>query len=542
MAETWAEANQRYLASALAVVRDRLQRHAVQIQGSAAEQHVGSAAEQPEDPPPASAAIGTLCAAFGLSPFECDILLMCAGIELDGSFAALCAAAHGNSQRPYPTFSLALAALPGAHWSALTPVAPLRRWRLIEIGAGTALTTSPLRIDERVLHFLAGVSHLDERLVGIVEPTALDDELVPSHQAIMEQIAAIWSQPEQGARLPIIQLCGDDPAANRAIAAAASAALGLGLNLLGANAIPINPGEIAALTRLLEREAALGGSALMITCEALDTADATRVGAVIELLERAGGAVLVATHERMTLSQRPTIALDVGKPSADEQRALWQQALGGAGGELQEPIDLLTAQFNLSARAIRAAAADTLGRLAMDHQAEIGHTSWDVCRTRARIRLDDLAQRIAPAATWDDLVLPQPQRRIIRDIAAHVRQRTQVYDRWGFAAKGERGLGISALFAGASGTGKTMAAEVLANDLRLDLYRIDLSAVVSKYIGETEKNLRRVFDTAEEAGAILLFDEADALFGKRSRSKRVTIALPISRSATCSSGWRAIGA
>jgi len=105
---------------------------------------------------------------------------------------------------------------------------------------------------------------------------------------------------------------------------------------------------------------------------------------------------------------------------------------------------------------------------------------------------------------------------MLRDIAVHVRQRTTVYETWGFASRGGRGLGISSLFAGASGTGKTMAAEVLANELHLDLYRIDLSQVVSKYIGETEKNLRRVFDAAEEGGAILLFDEADALFGKRS--------------------------
>jgi SpoVK/Ycf46/Vps4 family AAA+-type ATPase len=133
--------------------------------------------------------------------------------------------------------------------------------------------------------------------------------------------------------------------------------------------------------------------------------------------------------------------------------------------------------------------------------------------------LDDLAQRIEPAASWDDLVLPEPQIQTLREVAMHVRQRWKVYESWGFAAKCARGLGISALFAGASGTGKTMAAEVLANELRLDLYRIDLSQAVSKYIGETEKNLRRIFDAAEDGGSILLFDEADALFGKRSEVK-----------------------
>jgi SpoVK/Ycf46/Vps4 family AAA+-type ATPase len=115
--------------------------------------------------------------------------------------------------------------------------------------------------------------------------------------------------------------------------------------------------------------------------------------------------------------------------------------------------------------------------------------------------------------------LPEPQKDILHDIVSHVRQRAKVYGSWGFASKGVRGLGISALFAGASGTGKTMAAEALAGALRLDLYRVDLSSIVSKYIGETEKNLRRIFDAAEMGGAILLFDEADALFGKRSEVK-----------------------
>jgi SpoVK/Ycf46/Vps4 family AAA+-type ATPase len=150
---------------------------------------------------------------------------------------------------------------------------------------------------------------------------------------------------------------------------------------------------------------------------------------------------------------------------------------------------------------------------------ELATLLWDACRSQARPGLDDLGQRIDLRADWNDLVLPEAQQQLLREIAAHVRQRTIVYETWGFSAGSARGLGISALFAGASGTGKTLAAEVLAHELRLDLYRIDLSSVVSKYIGETEKNLRRVFDAAEEGGAILLFDEADALFGKRSEIK-----------------------
>ncbi len=141
---------------------------------------------------------------------------------------------------------------------------------------------------------------------------------------------------------------------------------------------------------------------------------------------------------------------------------------------------------------------------------------WNACRLQSRPRLEDLAERIVPAATWDDLVLPPAQKQILRHLASQARARLEVYESWGFAGKGRRGLGLSALFSGASGTGKTMAAEVLAGELKLDLYRIDLSHVVSKYIGETSRNLSRVFDAAEGGGALLLFDEADALFGKRS--------------------------
>jgi SpoVK/Ycf46/Vps4 family AAA+-type ATPase len=133
--------------------------------------------------------------------------------------------------------------------------------------------------------------------------------------------------------------------------------------------------------------------------------------------------------------------------------------------------------------------------------------------------MDKLARRIDAKATWERLVLPPERKALLRRITEQVHQRSRVYESWGFRETMNRGLGINALFTGESGTGKTMAAEAIANELNLDLYRIDLSAVVDKYIGETEKNLRRLFDAAEESGAILFFDEADALFGKRSEVK-----------------------
>jgi hypothetical protein len=522
---SWPEANQRYLSAALALVRAALERHAARARGEPGDEAAVAVLQRQlaaaAAAMPAPAALERLCALFGLSPFERDILLLGAGIELDADFASLCANAHGDTGRPYPTFSLALAALPEAHWSALTPAAPLRRWRLLEVVGSQALTQNPLRLDERIVHYLVGLQYLDERLAGLVEtPGGSDAALVPSHQLVAEQLAVAWTRAVDGAPLPVVQLCGVEPAGKQAIAAAACAGLGLGLGIMPATVIPLTPAELEGLLRLWEREATLSAAVLLLDCDSLDSGDTARMSSVLRLIEQIRQPLIVACRERLPLWRRSVITLDVRKPSAGEQCRVWQAALGARAAYVNGQVEVLTAQFNLSAAGIRAACAEALVRGGEPESAEpLAAQLWEICRRQARPRLDDLAQRMTPAAGWDDLVLPETQRQILREIAAHVRQRARVYEAWGFAAKSLRGLGISALFAGASGTGKTLAAEVLANELHLDLYRIDLSQVVSKYIGETEKNLRQVFDAAEAGGAILLFDEADALFGKRSEVK-----------------------
>ncbi|MDI9638268.1 ATP-binding protein [Geitlerinema splendidum] len=505
---SWYQANQDALMGALARVQAKLQ---AKINGE----------NPPEAPdrtlsPPSS--LEQLCHLFGLSPFERDLLLLCAGMELDASFPALCAAAQGDSQKNYPTFSLALATLSQPQWNALTPDAPLRRWRMIEIGAGTVLTLSPLRIDERILHYLTGLQYLDERLKGLVEPFSVDSELVPSHQQLAQHLAASWLQAFGKTPLPIVQLCGDLRSSKRAIAAALCQQVGLNLHILHAQALPTPSSELHPLLQLWAREAVLSHSALLLDCDA--TEDVTRNGAIALILERLHSPLIVSSRDRLQISLRPQIAADVRQPTPNEQRLLWQTALGDRATPLNGQVDLLVSHFNLNSPAIQAVCTEAFAQLENPlTEDSLSKLLWDTCCKQARPHLDDLSQRIEPGATWEDLVLPDTQRRILRDISAHIRQRAKVYEYWGFAKKGDRGLGISALFAGPSGTGKTMAAEVLAQELRLDLYRIDLSSVVSKYIGETEKNLRHVFDAAESGGAILLFDEADALFGKRSDVK-----------------------
>ena len=526
--ELWLEANHRYLMQEIARVRFILQNkseqlteglsHLFAIDSFLHRNGLGLPKEPPISPPPL---IEQLSQTFGLSPFERDLLLLCAGMEFDSTWAALCAGAQGNHQLNYPTFSLGLAILPNAHWRALTPDSPLRRWRLIEVCEGISLTTGLLRIDERILHYLRGIHYLDERLARIEEPMPMAGLLVPSHQQLVKQITSTWLQLIDG-QLPVVQLCGEDVTSKRAIAHAVCHQLGIKLHALSGETIPTDTSQLNSIKTLYEREWALSHSALLLNCDHLETNEPLKESAIARFIENLASPLIITSRDRRRQRQRPVMAIDVHHPTTDEQRLIWKNALGDMAQNLDHQVDLLVSHFNLSAPAIHAVCLTAKGTQPdsnADPQTPNPTSLWDICCTQARPRLDELAQRIDSAATWDDLVLPEKERNILREISAHVRQRMKVYETWGFAGKSRRGLGISALFAGASGTGKTMAAEVLGSELRLDVYRIDLSSVVSKYIGETEKNLRRVFDAAEGGGAILLFDEADALFGKRSEVK-----------------------
>lgn len=528
---TWYEANQAYLSAALAALRGELEQKLLSNDSGAnqsdplfASCFTERGAWTLHEPP----AIESVCSLFDLSTFERKVLLMCAGAEMDARFPALFASAQKDSHRNQPTFSLALSVFADGHWSALTPGRPLRLWRLVEVGSGDTLATSPLRIQERVLHHIAGVYCIDERLQPLVRPIAAPASLVSSHQALARQIAAVWSGASRESGLPVVQLCGRASASKKAIAAAAAAMAGMRLHAAPAWGLPVVAAEMEAMLRLWEREAVLNSSALLLESDE-EHQEPGSAAAASWLTETIRTPLLIATRGARESLQRSTVLFEVENPTRNEQAELWQQALQSSFSSLNGELTAVVSQFNLEAAAIHSAAwqACIKSPQQIGENREEGSSQseefvanlWDACRVQARPRLEGLARRIEPSATWDDLVLPESQKQILGQIAVHVRQRAKVYQTWGFGSKGRRGLGISALFAGASGTGKTMAAEVLAKELRLDLYRIDLSQVVSKYIGETEKNLRRVFDAAEEGAAVLLFDEADALFGKRSEVK-----------------------
>lgn len=488
----WSTANQQLLAAEFARLRALLDGS-----DAADERTLGAELRAAMSAPPA---IDTLAQLFELSDFERDLLLLVAGVEMDARLGPLCAQANGQTGRTWATFGLAMSLLPSAHWDALVPSEPLRRWRLLEVDESSGLASGRVRLDERVLHYLAGLNHLDQRLQPLLSPLPPPGLMCRAHAEVSSYACSHLQR--DGGRPRAILLSGDDPQGQQDVAADIARRLGVALYCLRAVDIPTTAHEQAALATLWQREAVLLGSALLI--ELRDDESKT-----LEcFVERLGGLLIIASRAPIALDGEAFI---VERPDVPEQRRLWREALGQRGDELAPTLDSLAGQYRLGARRIASIAA----RLGAELDLAELHRA---CRADAP-SMSELAQRIDAQADWDDLVLPEAQRRILQQIAVHTQHRLTVHHDWGFAEKSSRGLGIATLFWGDSGTGKTLAAEVLANTLGLVLYRIDLSAVVSKYIGETEKNLRRVFDSAEELGAILLFDEADALFGKRSEVK-----------------------
>ncbi len=514
---SWEQRNEDYLAIALTWLRLRLKdQHSQEIDAAARKMEIMTLDESPP-------ALILLSEMLGLSTFERSLLLLCAAMEYSTDIAQLCAQAQNNPHRPYPTFALAFSLFDEPAWDVLSPERPLRSWRLIEINQEgyQPLITSALRADERIVNYLKGLNYLDDRLATLVMPVQSPSGILPpSQETIVQQIINHIQSPNSLEHLPIIQLLGTDSPSKRLIAGHVAEVLGLQLYHLPSGLIPTPVGELETFWRLWDRESLI--TPLVLYLDVLEPENLVKMGAASPLhrfLSRYHGLLFLDIREPLSDLNRASFTFDITKPTAPEQETAWREML--AASELTETAFVLASQFNLNLTTIERNAQIALNKKVIDKidKDELHNTLWHTCLVSTRPQLDHLAQRIDTKATWDDIVLPPEEMGLLRQIADQVKQRRQVYEKWGFQRRMNRGMGISAMFAGESGTGKTMAAEVLANSLQLNLYRIDLSAVVSKYIGETEKNLRRLFDAAEDGGAILFFDEADALFGKRSDVK-----------------------
>ena len=315
--DAWADANQQHLVAAIAEVRVALERH-----------HDGQPAARaangrpgPLSPP---AALDRVTEAFALSGFERAVLVLCAGVELDAAVASLCGSG--------PTFGLALAALEGAHWSAVTPDAPLRRWRLVELPGSGPLTNATLRVDEHVLHLLAGVPGTDPKLSGVVTTVSSVGDTTPGQVPSAHTLGDLWRTPDS----PVAILTGADRESRIAVAGHAARDLGMSLALLDARVLPTDPGTREELARLLERESVLSGRAYLLECE-VDT-----VAAVDALLSLTAAPLVVSAADPPALRRSSTLIVDVPRPTAHEQRELWRSLAGD-----EAPVDALVAAFDL---------------------------------------------------------------------------------------------------------------------------------------------------------------------------------------------------
>ncbi|MFF7370326.1 AAA family ATPase [Streptomyces tricolor] len=475
--------------------------------------------------PPAGSVLAGLAGRFGLSSLDMDLLLVAVAPDLDARFERLYGYLNDDLTRRRPTVGLALelcglaGAAPGRF--RLAPSAPLVAGGLVEV---TEPERPPLSrvlvVPDRVTAHLLGHARPDARLAGVLDEAREDPTAEPAE--IRRTAAAAGT----GTGLVHLRGRGGDAGG---LAVAALRAAGMRPLVLDAAALAGRSGDVPELARVAALEARLTGAGVVLgPLDALPAEPAERTRTLRTVCTALRGIPLL-THG--TLGWDPAWAADtpvvltVPAPSPERQAARWRHALeraAGAGavtGDAAEALARAVAAHRLDSGQVRRAADVAVRTAALAGRPVRPDDLRTAVRAQNGAGLDRLARRVEPAVGWDDLVLPPLTHRRLRELALRARHREQVLGQWGMRPGGGRGRGVIALFAGGSGTGKTMSAEVVAADLGMDLYVVDLSTVVDKYVGETEKNLERIFTEASAVNAVLLFDEADAIFGKRSEVK-----------------------
>ena len=469
-------------------------------------------------------ALNKLCEDFELSKFERQTLVLVAGAELDSNIRRLCAKVHKNDDLCYPTLELAIDLF--SDGDKLEPFymsenGSLRNWQLLKfLSTGRGRQFDSLGIEERILDYLLGFSKIDTRLKNYVFPLT-SSSLFPQDAKLINDISIGIARAFETAiatrgKAPLVQLCGSSFNLKQQIVTTALQPLELPLYEMPWILMSSSSMVLDKFYWLWTREVMLEDCVLLINCQSISKKDTKQLGALYKFLTLIDSPIIICASELLPLSGRSALNYEIPDLEQSEQRQLWQNYLGEHAEVMTPEIESIVANFQMTPQEIYSTAKSSLA-IASSYD-DLSKKIWTTCRDRARPKLDELAQRIEPSAGLSDLILPDDRKKMLREMIAQIRHRTQVFEKWKFKKKNNRGLGLCALFAGTSGTGKTMAAEVLAKELKLDLYRIDLSTVVSKYIGETEKNLGKLFDAAESGGVILLFDEGDALFGKRTEA------------------------
>jgi ATP-dependent 26S proteasome regulatory subunit len=483
-----------------------------------------------------TSSLGAVARRFGLSGLELNVLLLALAPELDLRYERLYGYIQNDVTRKRPSVDLALRLFcppPAERLVAralFAPDSPLLQHHLLTLsdeGAHAPLLTRALQIDERVVAELIGRPRLDPAIASQLSlarrDRTLDDLALPA-----EMVAWLRAMLSQRQRRLVLALQGAAGSGRLALAAALCAEAGVELliahldtlmdrEMPGAGTSPAPAEQIARVVREAElRGAAVfwrGASRLMDN----HTPSVWRAALVAQLESGRGWQFLpldLGRAPRATgLLPHDALVVEAGSPGYVERERLWRERVSPDEAD-DRALEALASTFRLNPGQIRNAVA-----LARSHGPITVEALYAACRAQSDGALATLASKMPITYSWDDIVLPADQIAQLREVCAQLRHRRTVLGRWGFDRRLAMGKGVNILVAGPSGTGKTMAAEIIAADLGLDLYRIDLSTMVSKYIGETEKNLDKVFNAAREANVVLFFDEADAIFGKRSEVK-----------------------
>jgi hypothetical protein len=477
---------------------------------------------------------------FGLSRFESRALVICLAPELDRKYDRLYAYLQDDLTRKRPSVDLVLdllcddAAQRRAGGGMLSGHGTLVRADILQtIGdpaspSGSSGLAQFLRLDPRMLGFVLGRSQVDSRLLHLVRvygPAApngrlLVDGAIEAGVARLLERAVVSPAPDR--RRPIVYLHGPDGVGRRELALHACARLGCPLIALDVKALLREGADFEPLLRLTFREGLLlRGAIYLQDGQALLGHDGdAQLGILDRVAAEYGWLVFMAGEQAWTPSgvfrDARFHSIELPMPDVGLRKAAWVNSLAPHSAPESWATEL-AGQFRLTPRQIEdAVTSAALEAAARETPAPVGLADlYRASRRQSHHRLGDLAVKMDPRAAWDDLILPADQVDQLREICSQVRHHGEVFGEWGFGRRITRSRGLSVLFSGPPGTGKTLAAEVVAGELQRDLYKVDLSGVVSKYVGETEKNLGRIFQAAESSNSILFFDEADALFGKR---------------------------
>jgi ATP-dependent 26S proteasome regulatory subunit len=469
---------------------------------------------------------------FNLSPFELDILLICIAPALDVRYERIYGYLQDDitRKRPSPNLILDLLQPPGLErlnrLSYFSEDAPLVQYHLVEYLKDPQepyipLINQTLAVDDTLVLWLLGdykphpqLKNWSEIIPVALQPDPTDQLLA---KPVWEEINLVLDQN------PILMFYGPDQASQQAAARLCAQHIQKPLLSVNLGAAASANHQPLTLMQLALRDCLLTGAVpYFYGWDACISETGYPLPGLAQTCTQFNSLVITSAQSawqfRDTQSNKPIYYQNFAHPNYNQRLALWEHYLQASSGT-NLGLEELASQFILSSEQIRdsaAAAFDIARRQNHDLTKEDLFLS---ARTHSNPRLASLAHKITPRYAWADIILPDDQHEILNEIVAMVRSRPTVLENWGIGRKLVSSAGVTVLFAGPPGTGKTMAAEVIAAELGLDLYKIDLSTIVSKYVGETEKNLEKIFNEAQSSNAILFFDEADAVFGKRSEVK-----------------------